>query len=79
MRYIKENLYLFFNLFGYLELNLTDVEGTSGCGPSNSTGDNLCTNLYNEYATFCKQGECRCMSNSSYNANGTCGMLKIFE
>jgi hypothetical protein len=77
MRYIIENLYLFFNLFGYLELILTN--GTSGCGPSNSTGDDLCTNLYHGYATFCKQGECGCMSNSSYYANGTCGMLKIFE
>lgn len=62
----------------YLELKLTETEGTSGCS-SNLTDDNTCAGLYNGSAKLCKLGECRCLSNISYYSNNTCGMFKILE
>jgi hypothetical protein len=61
----------------YLELILNSKDVP--CNTSDSTGDEKCEALYGGYARFCNQGQCQCMSNSSYYDNNTCGMLKMFE
>ena len=58
---------------GYSELVLN---GTIECDVSNSASDSLCEQFYGGYARFCRQGECRCQQNTSYDENNRCSMFE---
>jgi len=71
-------LYFYFSLC-YAELQLITDQPSNPCPTPNTTYDANCVSLYGTNTRFCKTGECRCISNSSFYANGKCGMLNIFE
>ncbi len=67
-------LLLKFYYYSELKLNETgDGQEKPLCDTSNITGDASCAHLFGGNAKFCRKGECRCMLNSSYYANNTCG------
>ena len=74
------NSFLFFNFsLCYLELKLSADQSGSQCTIDDTTNNTYCVGLYGGNTRFCGTGECRCISGSSFNQNGRCGMLKIFE
>jgi hypothetical protein len=82
MRYITKKIRFFNPSLYYLELKLNefgDSQANPPCNASDPTSDQLCADLYRGNTKFCKQGECRCISNSAYYENNKCGTLKLFE